>query len=593
MVAVMRPGLLVALLAMFACQPAAPQPEPMTVPAAPRVLVRMRAGLTNEALQGRLLVLLTPVDEPAEPRFAVRGDDSTAQVFGVDVEEWTAGQTRSLTGDVAGAPLPSLADVPPGEYKVQALLHRYETFHRADGHIVQLPPDRGEGQQWSLAPGNLYSTPRTLRIDAGGSLELELDQEIAALPPVTDTRLLRHIELESPRLTRFWGRSVKLGARVLLPEGWDTHPQARYPLVIVHSHFARDMFGYRDSPADPALPPVDLAGLRRDCPNGHGDKCAQHGYPRMVQEMGYAFHQLWTGPAFPRVILVQIEHANPYYDDSYAVNSENLGPYGDAITYELVPHLEREFRGLGAWARGMYGGSTGGWEAIAAQVFYPREYNGAVGNCPDPLDFRAYTTIDIYGDTNAYRSAGPFRSSPRIASRHPDGTLLSTVEDDNRMELALGDRSRSGQQFDIWEAVYSPVGADGYPRRIFDKRTGVIDREVAEHWRRNYDIGHRLTSEWPRLAADLRGKLWIFTGDMDTYFLERSVRHIEARLAALDPPADATVVYGHGHGHCWSGDAEHMNFESRLTYHARFIPLLVDRFLRTAPPGADTTSWRY
>jgi hypothetical protein len=589
----MRAAVLALLLAASACQPAPASSDrpPVT---GPRVSVRVRAGLAEGPLQGRLLIVFAQGSE-AEPRSLVREDDSTAQVFGLDVEDWSPEQPRSFAGDVAGAPRATFESLPPGEYTVQAVLHRYETFHRGDGHVVRLPPDRGEGQQWNLAPGNLLSTPQTVRVEAGAPLvlDLELDRAIPPLPPVTDTRLLRHVEIESPLLTKFWGRSTKIGARVLLPEGWDTHPQARYPLLIYHSHFARELAGYRESPAEPGLPPVDHEGLRRECPNGHGPACATYGYARLVQEASYRFYQQWTGPEFPRVILVQLEHANPYYDDSYAVNSDNVGPYGDAITHELVPHIEREFRGLGAWARGMYGGSTGGWEAIAAQVFYPDEYNGAVGNCPDPLDFRAYMTTDIYADANAYRSEGPFRSSPRISARHADGTLRSTMEHDNRMELALGTRSRSGQQFDIWEAVFSPVGADGYPRRIFDKETGAIDRAVAEHWRERYDIGHILTRDWARLAPKLRGKLWIYTGDMDTFFLERAVRRLEERIVALDPPAEATIVYGHGHGHCWSGDPEHMNYESRLTYHARFIPLLVERFLRTAPPEADTTSWRY
>lgn len=562
--------------------------------AEPQVSVRVKAGLADGPLQGRLLVLLAR-DGATEPRFQILDDDRTAQVFGVDVEDWSPGQVRTLSGEVAGAPVATLKALPPGEYTVQAVLHKYETFRRKDGHTVKLPMDRGEGQQWNLAPGNLLSTPHVVRVAAGEALtlEIELDREIAPLPPVAETRLYRHIELESPRLTEFWGRPMKLGARVLLPEGWDTHPQARYPVMIYHSHFARELAGYRETPPDAGLPPVDREGLIRECPNGHGDSCERHGYTRMVQEAGYEFHKQWMGAGFPRVILVQIEHANPYYDDSYAVNSANVGPYGDAITYELIPHIEAEFRGLGAWARGMYGGSTGGWEAIAAQVFYPDEYNGAIGNCPDPLDFAAYTTFNIYEDASAYDSAGPFRRTPRVASRYDDGRTRSTVEQTNRVELALGTRSRSGMQYDIWEAVYSPVGPDGYPRRIFDKETGAIDAEVAAHWRENYDVGHILTRDWDRLAPKLRGKMWINTGDMDTFFLELAVRRIEQRLKKLSPPADLPISYGYGHGHCWSGEAGRMNFESRLTYHARFIPQLVGHFIKTAPAGADTTSWRY
>src|SRR5262249_44427948 len=449
---------------------------------------------------------------------------------------------------------------------------------------------------WNLAPGNLVSTPKRLRVDpaASGTIALTLDRALPPIAPPADTPYLRHVRFKSELLSKFWGRDTYMGALVLLPEGWEAHPRARYPLIIYHSHFSADLQGYRGAPPDDKLPPPDAEGLRRECSNGHGRRCDELGYKRMVQEAGWRFHQTWTGPGFPRVILVQIQHANPYYDDSYAVNSENVGPYGDAITHELVPYVEETYRGLGAWARGMYGGSTGGWEALAAQVFYPDEYNGAIANCPDPIDFRAYTSVDIYADANAYYSSGPFRRTPRAATRTDDGLTRGTVEQDNLLELVLGTRSRPGEQYDIWEAVYSPVGADGYPRRIWDKRTGAIDREVAAYWRDHYDLGHILTRDWARLGPKLAGKLRINVGAMDSFFLDRAVRLMEERFRRLEnPKPDAKFDYGARDGHCWSGDHEHMNFESRLTYHARFIPVLVDHFLRSAPARADTTSWRY
>jgi len=556
---------------------------------APRIAVRLPHGPTTD---GRLLVIFSRAAE-GEPRQQVTDDDSTAQVFGVDVTRWNQGELRHLEGDVAGYPLPSLASLPAGEYTVQAVLHKYETFHRADGHVVLLPADRGEGQQWKEAPGNLHSAPRRVRFDpaATDTIDLELDQIIMPLPALPESRYRKHIVFESPSLSKFWGRPVQLGALLLLPEGWYDHPKARYPLAIYHSHFGRDLTGWRETPPDEGLPPIDLETLRRVCPNGHGPGCAAAGYERMQQEAAYRFYQTWTGPGFPRVLLLQIQHANPYYDDSYAVNSQNLGPYGDAITHELIPYLEREYRGLGPWARGMYGGSTGGWEALAAQVLYPDEYNGAIASCPDPVDFRAYITMDIYQDANAFYAEGPFRRTPRAGSRLADGTIRSLLEQDNRYELALGTRSRSGLQFDIWEAVYSPVGEDGYPQRIFDKTTGVIDRRVAEHWRDNYDLGHILTRDWARLGPKLRGKIRVNVGNLDTYYLDRAVRLLEARLRELG--SDAVFAYGALDGHCWSGDPTEMNFQTRLTYHARNIPILVEGFLARAPAGADTTSWRY
>jgi len=562
-----------------------------------RFSVRYGKNVASGPLDGRLIVLIA-ADGSKEPRLQLdieNSTDATAQAFGVDVHGWAPNKEAALEGSVLGYPVAALAALPAGDYWIQAVLHRYETFRRGDGRVLKLPPERGEGQKWNKAPGNLISTPRRVHLDSRttGTVSLTLDQ---VLPPVvvpTDTKYLKHVRFRSEKLSRFWGRDTFLTALVLLPEGWDTHPAARYPLIIYHSHFSADLQGYRGEPADATLPPVDLAALAVHCPNGHED-CDRFGYQRMIQEYGWDFHQQWVGPRFPRVLLVQIQHANPYYDDSYAVNSANVGPYGDAITEELVPYLERSFRGLGPWARGMYGGSTGGWISLAVQMLYPDAYNGAIGNCPDPVDFSAFVSVDLNRDRNAYLSEGPFRRTPRVATRTPEGFTKSTMEQDNHAELVVGTRSRSGGQFDIWEAVYSPVGPDGYPRRIWDKRTGTVDPEVAAYWREHFDLRRILEREWTQLGPKLQGKLWINVGNLDTYFLDVAVHRLDEFLrTTTNPHSDAVVRYGARDGHCWSGDAEHLNFVSRLTYHQRFIPLLIEHFLKTAPQGADTTSWRY
>jgi hypothetical protein len=583
-------------IAALSCQTVEPQKATnATTPL--RLTVQYAAGLATGPLDGRLIVLIATSAEP-EPRLQLNVEDSTdasPEAFGMNVDDWAPGTDAVVAEGVLGYPIASLASLPPGDYWVQAVLHRYETFKRGDGTVVKLPPDRGEGQHWNQAPGNLVSTPLRVHLDpkAGGTVALQLDHALPSLPVPPDTQYLKHVRFRSEKLSRFWGRDTYLNALVLLPEGYDGHPRAHYPLIIYHSHFSADLQGYRGEPPEPQLPAVDMAGLAQHCPNGHED-CTRYGYERMVEEYGWRFHQQWTGAGFPRVLLVQIQHANPYFDDSYAVNSANLGPYGDAITQELVPYLEKTYRGLGPWARGMYGGSTGGWISIAAQVFSPDAYNGAIANCPDPVDFRAFMAVNLYEDKNAFFNEGPFRRTPRTATRTPDGYAKSTMEQDNRMELVVGDRTRSGGNFDAWEAVYSPADKDGYPRRIYDKRTGVIDAEVASYWREHYDIAHILARDWATLGPKLQGKLWLNVGNMDTYFLDGAVRRLEAFFrSTTHPHSDAVVRYGVRDGHCWSGDAEHMNFESRLTYHARFIPLLTEHFLKTAPKGADTTSWRY
>ena len=565
--------------------------------AAPRLRVGLSvaASAAAQPLDGRMLLLIA-ANDGTEPRFQISDSDRTAQVFGLDVDRLGPGQEVFVDATTLGYPLQNLGDLAPGEYWVQGLLHVYETFRRSDGHTVKLPPDRGEGQQWDRAPGNLYSVARKIRIDPGAEepIHLTLDRKIPPLPDLPDTKYVKRIRIQSERLTKFWGRPTYLGALVLLPEGWESHPQVNYPLAVYHGHFQREVSSWRESPPDPKLPPIDEAGIAKFCPNGHeGDACEKYGYERMQQEYGYRFYKEWTGPNFPRVIVVTIQHANPYYDDSYAVNSENLGPYGDAITYELLPHIERTFRGIGPWARALYGGSTGGWEALAAQVFYPDQYNGAWANCPDPIDFRAYTVVDIYHDRNAYYSDGPFRRTPRPGERDYLGQTRVTLEQSNFKELVLGTRSRSGGQWDIWEAVFSPVGPDGYPKRIWDKRTGEIDTTVAAYWRDHYDLVHIMERDWASLGPRLRGKITLNVGLSDNFFLNNAVYRAEEFLKAANPPADATVDYGLRDEHCWSGDHEHVNAISRLTYNSRFIPLMAERWTRSAPPGADTKAWRY
>ena len=271
------------------------------------------------------------------------------------------------------------------------------------------------------------------------------------------------------------------------------------------------------------------------------------------------------------------------------------GPYGDAITYELIPHIEKEFRGIGeGWSRFLYGGSTGGWEALAVQVKYPEEYNGCFAACPDPIDFRAYCLTNIYEDENAYFYDSNHKQLEVPAHRDYLGHLQSTVKDENHLELVLGDKSRSGQQWDIWEATYSPQGEEGYPERLWDKRSGTINRDVAEYWKENYDLRHILERDWDKLGEKLRGKIHIYCGDMDNYYLNNAVYLMEDFLEnTSDPYYEGEVVYGDRAEHCWNGDPELPNHLSRLRYNSMYVPKIMKRIAVSAPAGADLDSWRY
>jgi hypothetical protein len=550
----------------------------------PPVNIHYKAGLSTRALDGRILLLFSK-DPSAEPRFQVDFDHGTQQVFGKDVDGWKAGQTVSFKGQEFGYPVQSLKNLPAGEYTVQAVLHIYETFKRADGHTVKLPMDRGEGQHWNLAPGNLLSKPVKVYYNpsSGKPISIVLEDSIPAIKEPEDTKYIKHIRIQSKLLTEFWGRPMYLGAHVLLPEGWETHTQVKYPLAIYHGHFPSDFGGFRTTPPDPDLKP------------DYSARFGISGYNRIQQQEAYDFYKMWTGPDFPRVIAVEIQHPTPFYDDSYAVNSANNGPYGDAITYELIPEIERRFRGIGqGWARFTYGGSTGGWEALAVQVFYPDQYNGCYAACPDPIDFRAYTNFNIYKDKNAYYEEGSFRRTLRPGHRNYLGQVNATIQDMNYRELALGENSRSGDQWDVWESVYSPVGPNGYPKPIFNKRTGVIDSSVAAYWKEHYDLSHIIQRDWPKHGKQWQGRIHIYCGDMDNYYLNNAVYLTEERLRKLEnPPFDGEVDYGDRAEHCWNGDHHNPNYISRLRYHRMFIPKWAEEVKKTAPTGADITSWRY
>ncbi|MBP6701925.1 MAG: hypothetical protein KBH14_06615 [Vicinamibacteria bacterium] len=550
------------------------------------VTVSYPASLGAGPFDGRMLLLISK-DDSAEPRFQISDTSlNSQQVFGVDVLGLKPGVTATFDASVLGYPVESLKQIPAGTYTVQALLHKYETFKRSDGHTVKLPMDRGEGQQWNAAPGNFYSTPRKVTIDpsAGTVLAISLDKEIPPIPRPADTKYIKHIRIKSEKLSKFWGRDMHLGANILLPEGFDTHPNARYPLVINHGHFPYTFEGFRETPPDPDLKPDFSARFNLA------------GYNRIQQELSHQFYKDWTGPTYPRMLIIEIQHPTPYYDDSYAVNTPNQGPYGDAINEELIPYIEKTFRGLGTpWSRFMYGGSTGGWEALAVQVMYPDFYNGCFAACPDPIDFRAFTSVNIYDDENAYYAKGPWKVVARPAHRNYLGHISATVEQMNRMESVLGSKGRSGGQFDIWTATYSPVGPDGYPKPIWDRATGKIDKEVATYWRENYDLTHIMKRDWDKgLGKKLEGKVNIYVGDMDNYYLNNAVYLAEDFLkSTTNPPFGGEVDYGDRAEHCWNGDHTRSNAYSRLRYHQMFAPKIVERILKTAPAGADVTSWRY
>lgn len=541
---------------------------------------------TAKPLTGHLILVISKKNSP-EPRMQMQETYTSAQGFGVDVNDLAPGTPIVIDDKTIGYPRRSLTDLDPGDYTVQAVFNVYEQLHLASGKTLWLPPDKGEGQHWNRKPGNFYDAPVKLHIDprSNATLKLTLDKVI---PPIVGTdkdpaviaqkspgaKWLKYVRFRSEKLSRFWGRDMYLGAWVLLPEGFDEHPDARYPLVVYQDHFH--------------------AGFNAPVPFDTTPPAAGNHNPGAAA--GYKFFQDWTSGRLPRVLLLYVQSANPYYDDSYDVDSANVGPYGAAINEELIPAIERKFRGIGqGWARATYGGSTGGWESLATQIFYPEMYNGTYTACPDPVDFHAYQNVDLYNDSNAFTRKGPFATIPIAADRKPDGSIIADTGDEYRYEYVLGTHGRSTEQWDIWQAVFSPAGDDGYPKDVIDPLTGAIDKSTVAYWHDHYDLTAILQRDWPTIGPKLEGKLHLAVGEGDTYFLNNAVHLLQHSLEATrNPHSDATFQYGAGMPHCYTGGpSEYTMQENHNTWAQRVIPLMVEHMLKTAPAGADIKSWRY
>ena len=508
-----------------------------------RFEVTFPASLHEGPITGRVFVMIARKDEP-EPRLQV--GRTGVPFFGLDVEALPPGGVAVIDTGVLGSPLESLADLPAGTYYVQAMVNVYSEFRRADGHVVWMHDDRWEGQDWRRSPGNLYSDVRSIRIDpeAGGVIRLETRHTIPDVVIPSDTAWVKRFRFQSPMLTEFWGRPIFLGATVLLPAGY-AESALRYPVLYHQGHFSlRAPLGF---------------------------------------EPGNEFQQAWAAEGFPRMIVVTWQHPNPYFDDSYAVNSVNVGPYGDALMQELIPEIERRFRVIDEpWARLLSGGSTGGWEALALQLFHPDFFGGTWAYCPDPVTFTNVESIDIYRDENAYYKQHEWRRVPTPNTRETTGEVRLTSRQRNYFELVSGTRGRSGEQLDIWSAVFGPLGDDGYFAPLFDKVTGEIDPGVAEHWADNYDLLRHLQREWPEVGPKLVDKLHVYTGSMDNFYLDVAVREMDAWMQqTVDPHYPGFFMYGEGQGHCWQGPVTNAE---RIEEMARYL-------LRRAPADAATPWW--
>ena len=518
-----RPRHVLAATAAFVFAPAV---------AAQQFEVSFPAAAHAGPITGRVFVFLSR-DSTPEPRFQAGGYSASVPFFGVDVDALAPGRPAVLDARALGFPVASLADVPAGDYYVQALINVYTQFHRADGHTIWAHMDQWEGQHFTRSPGNLLSAVTRVHLDPKTGFDVKLTTD-RAIPPVevpADTRWVKHVKIQSDLLTKFWGHPMYLGATVLLPRGYDANPDTTYPTIYIQGHFnLRPPFGF--DPDGQSEPPERRAARLE----------------RTAREPGYEFAQAWMADDMPRMIAVTFQHPTPYFDDSYAVNSANNGPYGDALIQELVPYLESHFRMTPQpWARLLTGGSTGGWESLALQVFHPKFFGGTWTLYPDPVDFRSYQLTDAYADTSAFvPNESGWWVPERFMMRDIDGQPHTTMRQMSQLEAVLGSRGRSAEQMNAWDAVYGPVGDDGYPKELWDKRTGHIDHEVAAYMRdHGYDLRAYLAKNWSAIGPDLVDKVHVYVGDMDTFYLNLAVYRLEDFFAQTsNPHYEGTFEYG-------------------------------------------------
>ncbi len=491
------------------------------------------ASLNGEPITGRVFVMISK-NAGAEPRFQAGSYNASVPFYGLDVNALKPGENAVIDASVLGYPVESLSQLPAGEYYVQALLNVYTQVHRKDGHKIWVHWDQWEGQQWNRSPGNLVSEVQRVQLNpaAGFNVKLSLTKKIPPVVVPPDTEWVKRVKIQSKMLSEFWGRPVYLGATLLLPKGFDQNPNQKYPAIYIQGHFGLNPpFGFTTRTVPPETEEQRKTRLARS-----------------AREPGPEFSKAWMSDDFPRMVAITFQHPTPYYDDSYAVNSANNGPYGDALTQELIPYLEEKFRLVAKpEARVLTGGSTGGWESLALQIFHPKFFNGVWSLYPDPVDFRYYQMSDVYKDDNAFEvPAGDWAKLIRPLSRNADGQVTLTMREMCRLEAVLGSNVRSGQQIAAWDAAYGPVGKDGYPRPIWDRLTGKIDREVALYMRDNgYDLRYNLEKNWSKIGNDLVGKIHVYCGDMDNYYLNLAVYHLEDFLkAANNPKSEAVFEYG-------------------------------------------------
>ncbi|MET0331820.1 MAG: alpha/beta hydrolase-fold protein [Dyella sp.] len=456
-------------------------------------------GASKQPASGRLLVFASEAKaaQAAAKDGKVEAIDASpffpdqASVAAREVTHLLPGQSVTLDADQQAFPA-AFSKLPPGDYLVQAVLdvdHSYNYSGRGAGDLVsEVVP-----MHLPAAAAPVLKLTRALPASDPWTLHATIPDAVRQMLPQAHAHA-QMIDFTSPALSAFWGRPISMRGRVLLPPGYDATAATRYPTVYYTQGFG-----------------------------GNND--------RVIGVLANVYAAMSKGQ-MPPMIWVFLDESSPTGTHEFA-DSVNNGPWGQALTTELIPALEAKYRMDGTPnGRFLNGHSSGGWATLWLQTRYPAVFGGTWSTSPDPSDFHDFTGADLYApDANVYRDAqGNVRPLVRDHAK-----VLGTFETFAKLERTLGPY---GGQLASFEWVFSPRGQDGRPQPMFDRDTGAVDPMVVSYWRDHYDIAYRLQQQWPQLKRDLDGKIHLYVGTADTFYLDGAAHKLKAVLDGLGATSD-------------------------------------------------------
>ena len=453
--------------------------------------------------EGRLLIYFSEEDK-GEPRY-VSIYSGQGAIFGKNIQNWQKDEAQEISGDNwLKTSEWDLNSVPSKVYYVQAVWKQ--------NLGLESQPN---------SPGNLYS--ESVKIEPNQTRGIEIS--LASIIP--ERKLVEHeqvelFSIESEVLGKWWNKPMNVKASVLLPSGYAANPDKKYPVRY-------NVAGY---------------GGRYTRVN------------RLVKNDD--FMSWWSSKDAPQIITVFLDGEGPY-GDSYQLDSENSGPYGETLINELIPKIEATYRIIGSpQMRFVDGCSTGGWVSLALQLYYPESFNGCWSYSPDPVNFEKMQLMNIYEDENAFYNKNNYL---RPSMRDVNGDPLFSIKQEVISENVVGVSDSyvtSGGQWGAWNALYSAKGTDGLPKPLFDPVSGTIDSVVVQDWKK-YDLLLFTSTNWAELGPKIQGKIHVWMGDMDNFYLNTSMRDFDAFLKNTSKPkSDAEIEFTPMKGHCSNYSHKHI-----------------------------------